>query len=117
APAGRRRIRSWERRLGTVGRGLRYLVDDDADGADDGGDEELLALPPGDDAGAAGLVGAADSLRVDAGDDAVAEEPHHVLALLPRRRLADRQVLSEPCLLGGEVDPAVAGDGDRAHLR
>src|SRR6188472_1613796 len=71
------------------GGGLGILVGDDhADDAGDGdGEQDRFALPEGDDAGPADLVGAADTRRIDAGDHAVAEEGQHFLPLLLWRGL------------------------------
>src|SRR6185369_16599949 len=51
------------------------------------------------------------------GDDAVAEEPHDPAVRLVGGGLADRQVLGDAALLGGELDAAVGLDIDHADCR
>src|SRR6185295_7634866 len=83
---GDRRLRA---RLGR----LRLVGDDDPRTQQSRSHRDRLAQPPGNHAGPADSVGAANALEVDAGHDAVAEERHDPLALLLRRGLADGEVL------------------------
>src|SRR4051812_2545051 len=97
---------------GPRGRGLRRLGDDHPDAGDGGGDQNGLALPPGDDAGAAHLVGAPHAGVIDPRHHAVAEERQHLLPLLLGGGLADGQVFGDAALLLVELDPAIVRDLD-----